>query len=337
MPREGPMDVPARLGAARRAVALVLLIGSVAGLAAAPAARAQDGRLLESVPVTFPPDSIAAMEIRAPAIRALLEQVEIRAITYRSDGLRVKGYLAQPKAGDAKLPCVIWNRGGNREFGALTNRGAALNLGKIASWGYVVVASQYRGNAGGEGAEEFGGRDVDDVLNLVPLLRSLPRADATRIGMYGWSRGGMMTYLALARTDTIAAAIVGAGLSDAFDNVSRRPEMEGVFAELAPGWAKDREGALAARSAVRWVEKLPPRTPILLLQGTADWRVPPNETLAMASRLLELKRPFRLVMLEGGDHGLSEHRAEVDRLAKDWLDRYVRDRRPWPSLEPHGP
>jgi len=313
-------------------LALALLIAPRAGAAAA-----RDGELLESVAVTFLADSIAALEARLPGARALLDDIEVRSITYLSDGLRVKGWLVAPRRGE-KLPCVIWNRGGNREFGAITARGAALQLGRIASWGYVVVASQYRGNAGGEGAEEFGGAEVNDVLNLVPLLESLPRADATRIGMYGWSRGGMMTYLALARTDAIAAAVVGAGLADAFDNVARRPEMErGVFAELVPGFARDREAALASRSAVRWAGKLAPRTPILLLHGTADWRVHPTQALAMASRLLELGRPYRLVMFEGGDHGLSEHRAEVDRIAREWLDRYVRDRRPWPSLEPHGP
>jgi hypothetical protein len=56
----------------------------------------------------------------------------------------------------------------------------------------------------------------------------------------------------------------------------------------------------------------------------------------MASALYEVKHPFRFVFFEGGDHGLSEHRAEVDRLIKDWLDRYVRDRQLWPSLEPHS-
>lgn len=323
------------MSAARRIAAFalaLLLAGARAGGAAGG-----DGRLLDSAPVAYPADSVAAWEAQRPGARALIEAVEVRAITYSSDGLRVKGWLVRPK-GNATLPCVIFNRGGNREFGAISARAAALQLGRVASWGYVVVASQYRGNAGGEGREEFGGADVNDVLHLVPLLRSLPGADASRIGMYGWSRGGMMTYLALARTDAIAAAVVGAGMADAFDNVRRRPEMErGVFAELVPGFAADREAALASRSAVRWAEKLAPRTPILLLHGTADWRVHPGESLAMAARLLELKRPFRLALLEGGDHGLSEHRAEADRLAREWLDRYVRDRAPWPNLEPHGP
>ena len=39
---------------------------------------------------------------------------------------------------------------------------------------------------------------------------------------------------------------------------------------------------------------------------------------------------------EGGGHGLSEHRAEVFRAVREWLDRYVRDRAPLPDLEPHG-
>jgi len=56
----------------------------------------------------------------------------------------------------------------------------------------------------------------------------------------------------------------------------------------------------------------------------------------MASALYENKHPFRFVFFEGGQHSLVEHRAEVDRLARDWLDYYVRDRKPWPSLDPHG-
>jgi dipeptidyl aminopeptidase/acylaminoacyl peptidase len=265
-----------------------------------------------------------------------LEQVEIKSITYLSDELKVKGYLAVPKKGD-NLPCLIYNRGGTREVFALNDVSAAALLARMASWGYIVAASQYRGNAGGEGKEEFGGKDVNDVLNVIPLLKSLPRADATRIGMYGWSRGGMMTYLALARTDRIAAAVVADGTADAFDSAKRRRELDKyVFPGLIPNYAQDKEAALAARSAVRWPEKLHKKTPILLLHGSADWRVHPAEALTMASKLYESKHPFRFVLFEGGDHELTEHREEVDRLVKDWLDRYVRDKKPWPSLEPHG-
>jgi dipeptidyl aminopeptidase/acylaminoacyl peptidase len=290
--------------------------------------QADDGKLVDS--------SLVQLENARPYARSVLDKVEIRSITFLSDGLKVKGYLAVPKEGK-KLPCVIYNRGGNRSFGALNDEEAVYLLGRVATWGYVVAASQYRGVRGGEGKEEFGGADVDDVLNLMPLLESLPQADARRIGMYGWSRGGMMTYLALTRTDRIAAAVIGGGSSDLFDGLKQRPDMEkAVYAELIPNYAKDKEAALTARSAIRWPEKINKKTPLLLLHGGADWRVDPTEALAMVSALYKSKQPFRFVFFEGGDHGLSEYQGEVNRLTKDWLDHYVRDREPWPSLEPHG-
>lgn len=261
--------------------------------------------------------------------------VVVRSIDYASDGLRVKGYLARPRA-EGTYPALIFNRGGNREFGALTDAGAARRLGLYASWGYVVVASQYRGNGGGEGREEFGGADVNDVLNLFPLLDGMSEVDRERVGMIGWSRGGMMTYLALARTDRIRAAAVGAGLADLEASLRLRPELEPVARDLIPRFDTEREGQLAARSAVRWAGRLPAATPILLLHGTADWRVDPRQALAMASALLEAKRPYRLTLFEGGDHALGEFRDDVDRAIREWMDRYVRDRKPFPSLEPHG-
>ncbi len=317
-------------------IALVTLLFALSPLGAA------DGDLLAHEPVALEASGLleGVDEARRDRLRGLLgelgETIELSRITYESGGLKVRGYIAVPKSGE-KLPCVIYNRGGNREFGALTDLRAAVLLGKLARRGYVVVASQYRGNGGGEGREEFGGAEVQDVLSLIPLLEGLPRADATRIGMYGWSRGGMMTYLALARTDRLRAAIIGAGVSDSFASVAKRPKMEEhVYSELVPNWNENREQALAVRSAIRWPEKLHRETPILILHGTSDWRVHPSQSLRMAEALLEIQHPFRLMIFEGGDHGLSEFRAEVDDAAGAWLDRYVRDGKTWPSLEPHG-
>jgi dipeptidyl aminopeptidase/acylaminoacyl peptidase len=297
---------------------------------------AQDGKLIDQSVIEFPEKAWTMVESNFPGTREALKSVELSRITYLSDGLKIKGYLAMPKSGE-KLPCVIFNRGGNRDFGSLRDGPAAGNIGRIASWGYVVVASQYRGGPGSEGQEEFGGADVNDVINLIPLLQNLPRADASRLGMYGWSRGGMMTYLALTRVTNIAAAMIGGGPTDQVESSDRRKDMEtNVFAQLIPGYTTNKQAALRARSALFWPEKLNRNTPILLLHGTADWRVDPTDSLRMATVLLQQKHPFRLVMFEGGDHGLSEFRNERDELVKDWLDRYVRDGKQWPSLDPHG-
>src|SRR4029079_9876939 len=68
---------------------------------------------------------------------------ELRRITYRRDGLPVSGYLAVPKQG-AKLPCVIFNRGGNTRVSVLDDQSADAVLGKIEAWGYLVEPSHYR-------------------------------------------------------------------------------------------------------------------------------------------------------------------------------------------------
>ena len=147
----------------------------------------------------------------------------------------------------------------------------------------------------------------------------------------------MMTYQALTRTDQVRAAVVGAGVTDSFDAIERRPKMEKhVYSELIPDFAENRERCLTERSAIRWPDKLHKQTPILILHGSADWRVHPSQSLRMVTKLCELQHPVRFVFFEGGDHGLSEHREATDRTVQDWLNHYVRDKAPLPNMEPHG-
>lgn len=293
-----------------------------------------DGDIVEQAAYEFP-SSVRGADGAFSAGYGYLDCVEASAITYRSDGLRIKGYYVKPK-GTGPFPCVICNRGGNRDFSPINARIIVNLLCRIASWGYIVVASQYRGGCGSEGTDEFGGADLDDVMNLFPLLDGDPAADPTRIGMYGGSRGGMMTYLALARTDRIGAAVIRSGVSDLTNWTEDRKDMEVVYRDLIPEFETDRENALKRRSAVYWTEKLCRTTPILILQGTADWRVNPLSALRMGEKLLKQGHPYRLVMLEGADHALTECIPERDRQARDWFDRFVMRREEAPSTQPHG-
>ena len=59
----------------------------------------------------------------------------------------------------------------------------------FASQGFVVLASQYRGNDGGEGRDEVGGADVADVMALMQVALRLPYTDAANVFLYGLSRG----------------------------------------------------------------------------------------------------------------------------------------------------
>lgn len=298
---------------------------------AAPLAGQADGTIVARDTVRVAPPLAESLRERDGID---VERFVLQRIRYVSGGLRIAGYLAEPREAGDSLPAIIVNRGGNADFGALNDASAAFMLGVFAQEGYVAVGSQYGGVAGGEGQDEFGGRDVEDVLNLVPLLDRHPRVDPDRIGMFGHSRGGMMTYIALTRTDRLRAAAVAGAPSRLLDET--RPEMEEVFAARIPEWGTDREGAILARSPAQWPERLHPGTPLLIVHGTADWRVPPAASLEMAGLLLQARRPFRLVLFEGADHGLTEFSDDFSALLVEWFDRYVRDRGPLPNLEPHG-
>ncbi len=265
-----------------------------------------------------------------------LDSINIYVITYLSDGLKIKGLLVEPKQkGD--YPCVIFNRGGNRDFGSLKIGHGAITMGNIAKHGYVVIASQYRGNAGGEGQEEFGGSDVNDVIILTDVLKEVESADTDKIGMYGWSRGGMMTYIALTKTNRIKAAAVGGAVADLYESIKDRPEMETrVTAELIPDYETNKEQELTNRSAIMWADKFSKDVPILMLHGTADWRVKPEQSLKMAMEFEKYRVPYRLIMFEGGDHGLTEHRAEKDEQVIRWFDRYLKEGEQAPNMEYHG-
>ena len=295
------------------------------------------GSIVAREAVAFPtPEELARFQAKDPAYAAAVKTLHMEAITYISDGLKVRGIIAIPP-GPGPFPAIIFNRGGNRESGALTPESFAEFNAMFVQAGYAVIGSNYRGNGGGEGQEEFGGADLDDVMAQLPLLHREAKIDPTRIGIYGSSRGGLMTYEALARTTELKAAVVESGLSDSFQTVHDRPNMEAhVYSKLIPGFAAHRDDALRARSPVLWADKLSHTTPILVLHGTADWRVGPHDALAMSRALLDAKIPFRLVMFEGGSHGNQEFATEQETMEIAWFNRYLRDGAPLPNLAPHG-
>lgn len=256
----------------------------------------------------------------------IIENTVVEKITYLSDGLRVKGYIAYPKDTSEKYPCVIWCRGGIGNAGAIDKFNARGIFGQIASWGYCVFASQYRGNDGGEGFDEFGGADLNDVLNLIPLADEFPFTDTSNWAIEGWSRGGMMTYLTLTKTDLFKCAIVLGGVANLRCNSSESKFMRRLYEHTLGKYdTEEFFKSCDQRSIINFPEKLSTKTPVLIIHGNSDDRVLPHDSIDLSYRLLELKREFRLVMLEGGDHFLKSHRKEVDMLRKDWLNRWLKN------------
>lgn len=233
-------------------------------------------------------------------------------VLYRSSGLRVAGFVLRP-AQPGPHPVLIWLRGGNRDYGKIEPV-TLLNLLWLADAGFVVVATQYRGADGGEGVDEFGGADVDDVLALVPLARALPDADVARLYLLGGSRGGMQGTIAMRRGLPVRAAAFRGGVFDLKETLAYRPEMAANLAGMIPGGPAGFEAALAQRSAIGWAGEL--RVPILLLHGRQDWRQRVSGTQAFAAALASAQVGHKLVIYERDEHQLALHRP-------DWLAEAV--------------
>jgi dipeptidyl aminopeptidase/acylaminoacyl peptidase len=247
--------------------------------------------------------------------------IECRRIVYRSDGLDVVAFLWKPKTTEGKkLPLIIFNRGGNSEFSRLT---PSSGVRRLALEGFVVLGSQYRGADGGQGKDEFGGGDVNDVLNLDSVARSLDFIDTRNVFLYGHSRGGMMTALALKKGMKVNAAAVGGPLVDLLTEGARRPGLpERVWSRLIPGFAERRDEVLRERSAMYWPDRI--NVPLLILQGGADWRVDPAQTLAFAQALQRSGKTYELIVYAGDDHGIAANRDDANRRIVEWFRRHMK-------------
>lgn len=251
--------------------------------------------------------------------------VECRRITYLSDGLKVVGFIVQPVSVGRRYPVIVFNRGGLLDIGKISEANL-VDFYDLASHGFLVVASQYRGNDGGEGREEFGGSDVNDVLALRDLAIALPDADAQNVFFYGLSRGGMMTFLALRRGATVNAVAVVGAILDLEDTTEagklRAPGIAKTVLNLIPDYATRGASALRDRSAVHWPEEV--NVPALIIHGGADEEVPVSEALTFAARLNDLHKSFELVVYAGDSHEVTNNRKDRNSRIVSWFRRHMR-------------
>jgi dipeptidyl aminopeptidase/acylaminoacyl peptidase len=255
-------------------------------------------------------------------------ELDCRAISYRSDQHVVQGWLVQPrKRLNRKRPVIIYNRGGNRELGALTFANLFTHILPMAEQGYVVAASQYRGvlPVKGEKAspDQFGGDDVRDVTNLMKLVIKLPQVDPSNVYMIGQSRGSIMTFRALLDAPVpVRAVAIYSGVYDLHDVLRFRPEFDGLYRELIPGYAQHPQVELDRRSVNHWAAQLPPQTGVLLIHGEQDERAPISSARIFDSEMTALGRPHKAIFYAGESHFLDKHVTEVHAETLDWFRRF---------------
>ncbi|HET7091411.1 MAG TPA: prolyl oligopeptidase family serine peptidase [Anaerolineae bacterium] len=260
--------------------------------------------------------------IEQSLFRKQYPRADLYEITYMSDGLRVKGFLARPTAAGV-YPGVVVNHGG---LGSIAN---PERVALFAQAGYVAIGPHYRGNSGSEGIEDYGRQDVHDVLNAIKVLESLDYVDASRLGMWGVSHGGQMTLLAIAQGAPVHAAVTWHGVTDveALVEFNRASGDAGLgndeLMRVIGATPEEDPEAYAWRSPIRFVDKI--NVPLLVIHGADDRAVPLAQSETLVAALQARGATVDLRVYPGQGHmfrGWAHTDAWTRTLA--WFARYVR-------------
>lgn len=175
------------------------------------------------------------------------------------------------------------------------------------SRGFAVLDVNYSGSTGfGRKYRDrlrgaWGILDVSDTASAVAAVVAAGLADGGRVAITGGSAGGYTTLRSLTATDVYAAGISRYGIGDLTTLVTDTHKAESRYPDslIAP-WPAGRS-VYEERSPINHLDQL--KTPMLILQGTLDKVVPPNQAVAMADAVRAAGLPVALLMLEGEGHG----------------------------------
>lgn len=251
-----------------------------------------------------------------------LDSVNIYGYNYTSDDhLTIRGFMIEPKA-KGIYPVIIFNRGGNKETGAVTIATLTDFLSKIASKGFIFIGSQLRGSGRSEGKDEFGGKDVGDVMKLFDIIDHQPNADTKKIGMLGVSRGSMTSFLVLKQTDRVKANVTIGGIADL--NQKDRPEMFTIYKELIPNYEKNPLEELKKRSSLLAIPLIKNRKlKNFIIHGADDERVNVNNAFLLFSELKSNQFSTKLLIYEDANHGINNNTDNLTDQILSYFKNYL--------------
>ena len=264
---------------------------------------------------------------------AELQLGTVEDIRFKSpDGTDVHGLMVKPPdfVQGKKYPTVLWIHGGpnGQDEHSLVLDGYQYEPQMFAAKGFVVLRVNYRGGSG-RGLTyakaiyaDWGHKEVIDLLAGVDHLVALGIADKDRLGIGGWSYGGILTDYTIASDSRFKAAISGAGSANQLATYGSDEYVLQYNNELGPPW----------RNAALWLKVSYPfyhadriRTPTLFMGGDKDFNVPIVGGEQMYQALRTLGVPAQLVVYPGQHHVFTRPSFVVDLAQRmsGWLDRYM--------------
>jgi dipeptidyl aminopeptidase/acylaminoacyl peptidase len=243
-----------------------------------------------------------------------------------ADGTPIEGWVVKPPAFDpaTKYPLVLRIHGGPV---AQYTDAFAFEHQYLASLGYVVLFTNPRGSNGyGEAFcraifADWGNLDFQDVMAGVDHVIAQGYVDPQKLGVGGWSYGGILTNYVITKSTRFAAAISGASETDMFSAFGTDDLQQWWINELGYPW---RNIELYRKlSPIMDVEKI--TTPTLLMVGEQDYRVPLPQSEQLYVALKALKRDTGLIIYPGQSHGINRPSYQVDRLRRYglWYDKHL--------------
>ena len=243
------------------------------------------------------------------------------------DGTPVSGFLIKPVGYQAgrKYPTLLRIHGGPvAQFGYEFS----FEWQYFAANGYAVVVANPRGSSG-RGLEyskaiyaDWGNKDTDDVLAVVDYAVAQGLADPARLGVGGWSYGGIMTDQVIARDQRFKAAVSGASIGNVLAGYGTDQYIRDYETELGTPW-KNTDVYLRVSYPFFHADQI--KTPTLFVCGEKDFNVPLLNTEQMYQALKSLNVPTQLVIYPGQFHGVTTPSYVKDRYARylSWYNKYL--------------
>jgi dipeptidyl-peptidase-4 len=220
----------------------------------------------------------------------------------RAGRREIRTAVLLPKGHDGgPLPVLLDPYGGPHFQRVTRDRGAFLQSQWFAEQGFAVVVVDGRGTPGrGVAWEKAVHLDLatpvleDQVEALHQAAERFPVLDLSRVGIRGWSFGGMLAALAvLRRPDVFHAAVAGAPVTD-------QRLYDTHYTERYLGLPQKQPEAYRRSSLIEDAPRL--ERPLLLIHGLADDNVVVANTLRLSKALLKAGRPHRTLLLPGITH-----------------------------------
>lgn len=254
---------------------------------------------------------------------------EVENVHFKSkDGTEVEGFIYKPVGFNESFqyPTLLRIHGGPvSQYEARFNFEAQL----FAANGYLVVTVNPRGSSGyGQKFSmgiyrDWGNKDYEDVMAGVDYAINRGWADPDRLGVGGWSYGGILTNYVITKTDRFKGAITGASEVLYVANYGHDHYQYQWEKELGLPW-ENRE-LWERLSPFNYVQNIV--TPTLIMGGEKDWNVPILNSEQLYQALRRLGRTTQLVVYPGEHHGIRKPTFQKDRFERylKWYDKYVKN------------